>query len=73
MADRKQYEEELRRKQEEHLKKVAGRQNTNIAWQPCMHNECSQCHGTGVKLDGSKCIHHISCPCPKCTPVCIKP
>ena len=34
---------------------------------PCLHDGCSQCHGTGKKQDGTICIHHISCPCPKCT------
>lgn len=32
----------------------------------CVHNRCSDCNGTGVKKDGTKCIHFISCPCPKC-------
>lgn len=26
--------------------------------------------GTGVKSDGSPCVHNISCPCPKCTTYC---
>lgn len=37
-------------------------------WRPCMHDQCTQCHGTRVKWDGSACIHMISCPCPKCSP-----
>jgi len=37
---------------------------------PCLHDSCSQCHGTGKKQDGTICIHHISCPCPKCTIRC---
>lgn len=36
--------------------------------EPCMHDGCPKCHGTGRKKDGSLCIHHLSCPCPKCTP-----
>jgi hypothetical protein len=36
--------------------------------QPCLHDACPQCHGTGKKEDGTICVHHISCPCPKCTP-----
>jgi hypothetical protein len=36
----------------------------------CMHDNCLSCHDTGVKVNGSMCIHHISCPCPKCSPSC---
>lgn len=36
--------------------------------QECLHDQCPECHGTGVKKDGTPCIHYISCPCPKCTP-----
>jgi len=66
--DRKTYEEELKRKQEEHLRNVNGALDSNKYWQPCLHDSCPDCKGTGVKLDGSYCIHSISCPCPKCTP-----
>jgi uncharacterized protein (DUF1778 family) len=34
----------------------------------CIHDSCPSCHGTGVKQDGSICIHHIACNCPKCSP-----
>jgi len=64
--ERQQYEENLKKRQEEHLKNVQGFQDS--CWQPCLHDECTQCHGTGIKLDGTPCIHHISCPCPKCSP-----
>jgi hypothetical protein len=37
---------------------------------PCMHDNCSQCHGTGKKDNGEICVHMISCPCPKCSPRC---
>ena len=57
--DRKQYEEDLKKRQEEHLKRV------NSNWQPCLHDSCPMCHGTGTKRDGSMCIHNLSCPCPK--------
>ena len=66
--DRKQYEDDLQRRQKEHLDNVYNRQNQN--WRPCLHDSCPDCLGTGVKLDGSMCIHGISCPCPKCTPYC---
>lgn len=65
-VSRKAHEEELRRRQEEHLRNVEG--NRDAFWQPCMHDNCGQCHGTGIKLDGSMCVHMISCPCPKCSP-----
>lgn len=61
------YESELKKRQEEHLQNVQG---NNLFWQPCLHDHCSQCLGTGVKLDGSPCIHHIACSCPKCAPYC---
>ena len=35
----------------------------------CLHLQCPSCHGTGVnKRTGRVCIHHLSCPCPRCTP-----
>jgi hypothetical protein len=64
-VNREEYERELRRRQEEHLKKV---NSGGHAWQPCAHDNCNECHGTGVKVDGSRCVHMISCPCPKCSP-----
>lgn len=64
--NRKQYEEDLQRRQKEHLDNVYNRQNEN--WRPCLHDSCTECFGTGIKRDGSMCIHGISCPCPKCTP-----
>lgn len=36
--------------------------------QPCLHDSCPQCKGTGFKQSGGYCFHMISCPCPKCTP-----
>ena len=61
----KEYEDELRRIQDEHLKNVRinGRQS-----QPCLHDGCQECHGTGIKSNGSTCIHYLSCSCPKCSP-----
>lgn len=35
---------------------------------PCLHDLCSQCHGTGRKANGEMCIHYLSCHCPKCSP-----
>jgi hypothetical protein len=63
--DREIYERDLKRRQYEHLKNV----KRNVReWQPCAHNSCSECHGTGVKANGSACIHMLHCSCPKCSP-----
>lgn len=35
----------------------------------CLHDQCTACHGTGIRADMSACIHSISCKCMKCTPV----
>jgi len=66
MYDKKQYEEDLKKRQEEHLKNIQKQQDIN--WRPCMHDSCPSCVGTGLKSNGSACIHYISCPCPKCSP-----
>jgi hypothetical protein len=68
IMDRKIYEDELRKRQEDHLRNVMT--FGNAIWFPCMHDSCPECHGTGIKIDGSMCIHNISCPCPRCTPYC---
>lgn len=65
-VSRKEYEEDLLRRQKKHLDAVNDKLNEN--WQPCLHDSCPQCLGTGVKIDGSPCIHNISCNCPKCSP-----
>lgn len=64
--DREQYEEDLRRRQQKHLEQVYGANEAH--WQPCAHDQCTNCLGTGVGRDGRPCIHSLSCPCPKCTP-----
>lgn len=79
----KDYNEFIRQSQAEHLKEVAKRQGLREmqarAWSypqikkpetkfvRCFNAECSQCKGTGIKLDGSACIHYIACPCPRCS------
>lgn len=36
--------------------------------EPCMHQSCPDCFGTGRKANGQMCLHMMSCPCPRCTP-----
>lgn len=62
--NKEQYEENLKRKQEQHLSNIQGKKDSD--WSPCLHDSCTECVGTGIKSDGSKCIHYISCQCQKC-------
>lgn len=66
--EQEEYERDLAKRQSEHLRNVFVKNNSN--WCPCMHDQCTSCHGTGIKIDGGPCIHAISCPCPKCTTSC---
>lgn len=76
--EQKRYYEELRKRQEEHLKRVNDWLNKAISfpiqnfkqppWKPCLHDSCTSCHGTGIRYDGISCVHMISCDCPKCSP-----
>lgn len=54
----------LTEKQKRHLDLINKRRQ-----QVCMHDQCSNCYGTGIDHMGKFCIHMISCPCPKCTPI----
>ena len=63
--DREEYERELKDRQRRHLDGV--RNNNNLFWKPCAHDLCPMCHGTGIKIDGSPCVHMIACNCPKCS------
>ena len=67
--DRKQYGEDLLRRQRDHLDRVRGAEDRTF--QPCAHDQCSQCHGTGIRHDGRACMHNLYCPCPKCSPRCM--
>lgn len=58
------YEIDLRQRQAKHLEKVLGMVN-DFVWQPCLHDECTHCIGTGMKKNGTMCIHTIECYCPK--------
>ncbi len=64
--DHNSYEEDLKRRQAEHLRRVRERQTQ--PYQPCAHTNCPLCIGTGIKADGSACIHFPHCTCPKCNP-----
>ncbi len=64
--DKEKYEEELKKKQEEHLKHI----QNNQYWSPCLHDSCPECIGTGIKKNGSMCVHMLSCLCPKCSTYC---
>ena len=61
--DRESYERELRERQRKHLESV---RNGGRPWKPCLHDQCPQCHGTGITRFGP-CVHGISCDCPKCS------
>ena len=62
--DRNEYERQLKERQEQHLSRF------KQIWRPCLHDQCTSCHGTGIDGNGRTCIHMISCPCPKCSPSC---
>lgn len=69
--NRDDYYKDLQRRQEEHLKSVSRINGfNNDDWQPCMHDNCTECVGTGVRRTGGSCVHMISCPCPRCSPRC---
>lgn len=67
--DREDYERELRERQRRHLDQLERGTGFGPPWQPCLHDGCPNCHGTGVGIHGA-CVHSLSCPCPKCTPYC---
>jgi hypothetical protein len=60
---REEYEKDLFEKQKKHLENVKNRR-----WKPCRHDGCPECHGTGIKKDGTQCVHMLYCDCPKCVP-----
>ena len=62
-----QYEKDLQTRRNQHFERIRFRKQKE--WQPCLHDGCSQCFGTGIKEDGTSCVHMISCPCSKCSPV----
>jgi hypothetical protein len=61
---REEYLRQLRERQKKHLEGLS----LDIDLGPCAHESCPHCHGTGIKGDGTPCVHFISCGCPRCTP-----
>ena len=62
-------DEELRRRQREHLEKVrTGWRGGGTREVECLHNQCTSCWGTRVKANGEPCIHMIACGCARCSP-----
>lgn len=66
MMDKETYEQALKARQKAHLDGI--KINQNIQFQPCAHDSCPECCGTGIKKDGTMCIHNLYCGCPKCSP-----
>ena len=52
VMDRNEYEEDLKRRQKEHLQNVE-RSKRFGEWKPCVHDNCPECVGTYVKKDGT--------------------
>jgi len=65
---KEEYEADLKSRQQKHLEGV--RSYGGATFQPCMHDQCTECIGTGIRNNGEGCVHWISCKCPKCSPVC---
>lgn len=40
----------------------------DVLFPECLHNQCPECHGSGIKSTGGACFHNLSCSCPKCSP-----
>ena len=64
--NKEDYLKTLAEKQKQHLENFQSIKDAD--WRPCMHDTCSSCHGTGIKTDGTSCVHYISCPCKRCNP-----
>lgn len=68
-----QYEKDLKERQKRHLENVGQLANNGLVgnnftppWKPCLHDQCTSCHGTGITITGASCVHGLSCSCPKC-------
>lgn len=56
---RKAIEEMVTQWKEIQMEKIQGTRN-------CLHDNCDQCHGMGIKATSGICIHMFSCNCTKC-------
>ena len=72
-ASNSEARESLRRRQAEHLRKVKKNRDAGELDDFCAHDRCGDCLGTFVKLDGSTCVHMISCTCSRCVPAYPRP
>lgn len=63
-----EYDRDLEERQKRHLQCVRG--SGSQPAEACLHHSCQECLGTGVKHDGSMCVHFISCSCFRCSPRC---
>lgn len=61
--------EEHERKVREHRERIWKTTGEGDGKVRCLHLLCPSCWGTGQKVDGTACVHYISCPCPRCTPM----
>jgi len=75
-VDREAYELDLSKRRAEHLARVMAfrkarsrgepeapaAQTPAAKWQPCKHDACLACHGTGIKVDDTTCIHTYIAP-----------
>ncbi len=72
--EEKKYKEDLEKRRKKHTESQKWYKDNDPKkipkrpFVPCIHNQCTECHGTGRKVDGTSCVHMISCPCPKCNP-----
>ncbi len=64
--NREQYERDLADRQRRHMERIFVPQ-CQRPWKPCAHDQCTSCHGTGVREDGRACMHMLSCDCPRCS------
>jgi hypothetical protein len=64
--NRKEYEADLAHRKREHINQVQALVTPD--WKPCLHDQCLDCVGTGVKRNGDPCPHMVSCNCPRCAP-----
>ena len=62
-------DDDLVRRQQEHLRNVRERAREPDQ-ESCTHNRCTDCIGTMIRTDGSRCPNHamLYCPCKRCNP-----